>query len=191
MDNFDLRKYLAEGRLFEEENPIWTIPSTEDSADIEQAGPAYKKAVVAIIKAKHSNISNEDLEKSIEVTNDYWYDEARDNAKGSDPEDIKVSAKEFADSAIEYYEDALMPDSGDGDEVEEWPPAHFPSREKSFDHNLKWYLENNIYLRKGGRMSPDVKAAFLDYAEKTLKPSNPSPPEIQDAIYDFYMKNQK
>ena len=109
MDNFDLKKYLTEGRLFEEENPVWTIDSTEDSADIEQAGPAYKKAVISIIKAKHSNISSEDLEKSIEVTNDYWYDEARDNAKGSYPEDIKVSAEEFADSAIEYYEDALMP----------------------------------------------------------------------------------
>ena len=90
MNNFDLKKYLAEGKLFEEVNPIWVIDASEDSADIEQAGPAYKKAVVDIIKAKHSNISNEDLEKSIEVTNDYWYDEARDNAKGSDPEDIKV-----------------------------------------------------------------------------------------------------
>ena len=109
MDSFDLKKYLAEGRLFEEENPIWTIDSFEDSADIEQAGPSYKKAIIDIIKAKHSNILSKDLEKSIEVTNNFWYDEARDNAKGSDPEDIKVSAKEFADSAIEYYEDALMP----------------------------------------------------------------------------------
>ena len=58
MDNFDLKKYLAEGRLFEEENPIWTIDSSEDSADIEQAGPSYKKAIIDIIKSKHSNISS-------------------------------------------------------------------------------------------------------------------------------------
>ena len=97
MDNFDLKKYLAENRLFEEKNPVWVISSEEDSADIEQAGPAYKEAVIDIIKAKHSDISNDDLEKSIEATNDYWYDEARQNAKGSSPETIKVSAKEFAD----------------------------------------------------------------------------------------------
>ena len=46
MDNFDLKKYLAEGRLFEEENPIWVIDAFEDSADIEQAGPSYKKAII-------------------------------------------------------------------------------------------------------------------------------------------------
>ena len=186
MDNFDLRKYLAEGRLFEEENPIWIIDSFEDSADIEQAGPAYKKAVVAIIKAKHSNISNEDLEKSIKVTNDYWYDEARDNAKGSDPEDIKVSAEEFADLAIEYYEDALIPYSGDEEEDDDDAFSNFPSEEKSFDHNLQWYLNNNPTLLR--HMEPDVKADFLNYAEKSLKPSNASPKEIEDAINIFYKK---
>ena len=184
MDNFDLKKYLAEGRLFEEENPIWTIDSFEDSADIEQAGPAYKKAVVDIIKAKHSNISNEDLEKSIEVTNDYWYDEARDNAKGSDPEDIKVSAEEFADSAIEYYEDALIPYSGDGDEGEDDDDvfANFPRKDKSFDDNFKWYLDNNPTIRN---MSKDEKADFLNYVEKYLKPFNASPDEIKAAIDKF------
>jgi hypothetical protein len=158
MDNFDLRKYLAEGRLFEEENPVWTIDSTEDSADIEQAGSAYKKAVVAIIKAKHSNISSEDLEKSIEVTNDYWYDESRQNAKGSDPEDIKVSAEEFADSAIEYYEDALMPgeDLASDDDGDKSP--------KPFDEYLK--LFNYNYLK--GK----YRTAFLNYAEKVIKPKH-------------------
>ena len=185
-DNFDLKKYLAEGRLFEEENPIWTIDSFEDSADIEQAGPSYKKAIIDIIKAKHSNISSKDLEKSIEVTNNFWYDEARDNAKGSDPEDIKVSAKEFADSAIEYYEDALIPPSGEVDDDIDDRFSNFPSKEKSFDHNLQWYLNNSPTLLR--HMQPDVKADFLNYAEKSLKPSNASPKEIEDAINIFYKK---
>ena len=190
MDNFNLKKYLAEGRLFEEENPIWTIDSTEDSADIEQAGSAYKKAIVNIIKAKHSNISSEDLEKSIEVTNDYWYDESRQTAKGSDPENIKVSAEEFAGSAIEYYEDALMPDSGDGDKEEdnfEWPPPSFPSDKKPFDHNLKWYIKN-----KGiPKLNPDVKADFLNFAEKVLKPANAGLADIEAAIDMFYRRQIK
>ena len=109
MNNFDLRKYLAEGMLLKENtNPIWVIDAFEDSADIEQAGPAYKEAVINIIKAKHPDISGEDLEQSIEVTNSFWYDESRNNAKGSEPEEIEVSAEEFANSSIEYYEDALI-----------------------------------------------------------------------------------
>jgi len=99
-------KNLAEGKLYKDD--VWYIEASEDSADIEQAGPKYKEAVINIIKAKHPDISGEDLEQSIEVTNSFWYDEARNNAKGSEPEEIEVSAEEFANSSIEYYEDALM-----------------------------------------------------------------------------------
>src|SRR6056300_664520 len=112
MDNFDLRKYLAEGRLLKENsNPIWVIDAFEDSADIEQAGPAYKEAVIDIIKSKHPDISDKDLEASIEVMNVTWYNEARSNAKGSEPEEMKVSAEDFADGAIEHYEDIIVFDN--------------------------------------------------------------------------------
>ena len=103
--------FLAENKLLKENtNPIWVIDSFEDNADISDAGSEYKTAVINIIKAKHPNISSEDLKKSIEVTNDFWYDEARENSKGSDPEEIEVSAEDFAGSAIEYYEDIIMYD---------------------------------------------------------------------------------
>jgi hypothetical protein len=111
MDNFDLKKYIAEGKLFEEVNPIWVIDAFEDSADIEQAGPAYKNAVIDIIKSKHPDISDKDLEASIEVMNVTWYNEARSNAKGSEPEEMKVSAEDFADGAIEHYEDIIVFDN--------------------------------------------------------------------------------
>ena len=103
--------FLAENKLLKENtNPIWVIDSFEDNADISDAGSEYKTAVINIIKAKHPNISSEDLKKSIEVTNDFWYDEARENSKSSDPEEIEVSAEDFAGSAIEYYEDIIMYD---------------------------------------------------------------------------------
>ena len=186
MDNFDLKKYLAEGRLFEEVNPIWVIDAFEDSADIEQAGPAYKNAVIDIIKSKHPDISDKDLEASIEVMNVTWYNEARSNAKGSEPEEMKVSAEDFADGAIEHYEDALIPPSGEVDDDIDDRFSNFPSKEKSFDHNLQWYLNNSPTLLR--HMQPDVKADFLNYAEKSLKPSNASPKEIEDTINIFYKK---
>ena len=100
------RQFLTESKLYKDD--VWYIEASEDSADIEQAGPKYKEAVINFIKAKHPDISGEDLEQSIEVTNSFWYDESRNNAKGSEPEEIEVSAEEFANSSIEYYEDALM-----------------------------------------------------------------------------------
>jgi len=103
---YRFRQFLTEGKLYKED--IWYIEASEDSADIEQAGPEYKTSVINFIKAKHPDISDKDLEQSIEVTNSFWYDEARNNAKGSEPEEIEVSAEEFANSSIEYYEDALM-----------------------------------------------------------------------------------
>ena len=112
MENFDLRKYLAENKLIKEDaNPIWTIDSFEDSADISDAGPEYKTAVINIIKAKHPNISDKDLEASIEVMNVTWYNESRGNAKGSEPEEMEVSAEDFADGAIEHYEDIIVWDN--------------------------------------------------------------------------------
>ena len=101
LDRF--RQFLTEGKLYKDD--IWYIEASEDSADIEQAGPKYKEAVINFIKAKHPDISDEDLEISIEVMNGTWYNEARSNAKGSDPEEIEVSAEDFADGAIEHYED--------------------------------------------------------------------------------------
>jgi hypothetical protein len=109
MDNFDLKKYLAEGRLLKENtNPIWTIEASEDDADISDAGLEYIRAVGTIIDKALPDMSIEDMIASMEVINNFWYDEARKNAKGSEPEEIKVSAIDFADSVIEHYKDVLM-----------------------------------------------------------------------------------
>jgi hypothetical protein len=172
MDNFDLKKYLAEGMLFEEANPIWVIDSFEDSADIEQAGPAYKEAVIDVIKSKHPDISDKDLETSIEVMNVTWYNEARSNAKGSEPEEMKVSAEDFADGAIEHYEDALM-----GNEDEE---------EDGFDKRLNALIKDNRHPTLNLKyFSERHRNEFRNYAEKSLKPINASDMQIRSALSDY------
>ena len=180
MNNFNLKKYLAEGKLFEEVNPIWVIDEFEDSADIEQAGPAYKEAVIDIIKSKHPDISDKDLETSIEVMNVTWYNEARSNVKGSEPEDIKVSAEDFADGAIEHYEDALMSSSG-GDQ--DLPGESLDT----FDDHLEWYLEWDG-IPNLNDFSERHRNRFRKYAEKYLKPRNASKEEIKDAMRKYTSK---
>ena len=83
-----------------------------------------------------------------------------------------------------------MPDSGDGDDEEddfEDSFASFPSDKKPFDHNLKWYIKN-----KGiPKLNPDVRADFLNFAEKVLKPANAGLADIETAIDMFYRKQIK
>ncbi len=107
MDNFDLRKYLAEGKL-NEDKPVWTIEGEDDSPTIESSDKGYKEAVVSYIKSIHPNILDKDLEKSMEVAEETWYNEGRANAKSGEGEDFDVSVEEFADGAVEYYEDAIL-----------------------------------------------------------------------------------
>tara|TARA_R110001599_G_scaffold131358_1_gene307264 strand:- start:64 stop:480 length:417 start_codon:yes stop_codon:yes gene_type:complete len=138
MDNFDLKKYLVENKLLKEDaNPIWTIDKFEDNADISDAGPEYKTAVINIIKSEHPDITDKDLEASIKVMNVTWYNEARNNSKGSDPVDMKVSAEDFADGAIEHYEDIIM---YDGDKDEDSSPGY-----QSFDDYIKGEKEAGNY----------------------------------------------
>ena len=106
---YRFRQFLTESKLYKDD--VWYIEASEDSADIEQAGPKYKEAVINFIKAKHPDISDEDLEASIEVMNVTWYNEARSNAKGSEPEEMEVSAEDFADGAMEHYEDVIVWDN--------------------------------------------------------------------------------
>ena len=158
MDNFDLKKYLAEGRLFEEVNPIWVIDAFEDSADIEQAGPAYKNAVIDIIKSKHPDISDKDLEASIEVMNVTWYNEARSNAKGSEPEEMKVSAEDFADGAIEHYEDIIVFDNNNLAEG------------RLFENTINQISSRIVKLGKEAGISSDDIEEYVDGLESSFEP---------------------
>ena len=182
-NNFDLKNFLIENkmtRLSEEANPIWVIDAFEDSADISDAGPAYKKAVMDIIKSKHPDISDKDLEASIEVMNVTWYNEARSNAKGSEPEEMKVSAEDFADGAIEHYEDIIVFDNNSDQDL---PGESLDTFDENLDFYMSWDGVPNL-----NDFSERHRNRFRKYAEKYLKPSNASKEEIRDAMSKYARK---
>ena len=159
MKDFDLRKYLAENKLYKDD--VWYIEASEDSADIEQAGPKYKEAVINIIKAKHPDITDKDLEESIEVMNVTWYNEARSNAKGSEPEEMEVSAEDFADGAMEHYEDVIVWNNNNLAE------GLLFEEETTFDDKLEIELSkfSNPFNEKQER-------AFMAYVDGRLRRNN-------------------
>ena len=101
MDNFNLKKYLAEGKLIAE-GLIWKIDG--ESADIRDAGPEYRAEVESQIKAIHPNISDEDLKEAIDTANDIFYRNAR-KANRSDfgSGDKSLSSEDFVEVAEEIY----------------------------------------------------------------------------------------
>jgi len=112
---------LSEG-VVKEDKLVWTIEGEDDSPTIESSDEGYKEAVVSYIKSIHPNISDKNLKKSMEVAEETWYNEGRENAKSGEGEDFDVSVEEFADGAVEYYEDAIL-DEGVIKEVEEFETA--------------------------------------------------------------------
>ena len=69
MDNFDLRKYLAEGRLLKEA-VMWNWSG--DRNELEEVPPKFKAAV----KAELSNLSDEKFEASFDAVKNSFADEA-------------------------------------------------------------------------------------------------------------------
>ena len=102
MDNFDLRKYLAENKLVKEE---LTYEFSEYDFDITKE-PGFQEEVIKHIKSAHPNIEDEIMMKIIRNAENYYYSEARaENKRGREYE--PVSSSEFADGVIMDYEDQL------------------------------------------------------------------------------------
>ena len=98
-------KDLAEGKLNEEEI-TWDIDAYDDAADVSDAADDFLPEVKRLIQQEIGDeMIDGELEEYIEVSNDYYYRKARKNAKGSDPENISITAKAFADNVIENYKE--------------------------------------------------------------------------------------
>jgi len=103
MDNFDLRKYLAEGKLIKEE---LTYQFSEYDFDITKE-PGYQEEIIKKIKSIYPNIENDIMMRMIRDSEDYYYSEARsENKLGRDYE--PVGSDEFADSIIMSYRDQYL-----------------------------------------------------------------------------------
>jgi len=102
----DLEKLsLSEGKLLKEEI-TWDIDAYDDAADVSDAADDFLPEVKRLIQLEIGDeMIDGELEEYIEVSNDYYYRKARKNAKGSDPENISITAKAFADDVIENYKE--------------------------------------------------------------------------------------
>ena len=167
MDNFDLKKYLAENRLFEKKAPVWTIEGWDDSPTIETADEGYKEAVINRIKSAHPNISDEDLENAMEVVEETWYNKGRENAKSGEGENFDVSVEEFADMAIEHYED-VTGELAEGrlGENRPHPTDVFSDEQLDYVTNMLIAMYEKLGLEKSPGETDIVKAdALMDAIE--------------------------
>tara|TARA_B100000963_G_scaffold356259_1_gene376022 strand:- start:44 stop:352 length:309 start_codon:yes stop_codon:yes gene_type:complete len=102
MENFNLRKYLAEGKLLKEE---LTYEFSEYDFDIEDTD--YEKEVIKKIKSAYPNIEDDIMMRMIRNSEDYYYRDARkENKLGRDYE--PVGSDEFADGIIMSYRDQYL-----------------------------------------------------------------------------------
>jgi len=84
----------------------WDIDAYDDAADVSDAADDFLPEVKRLIQLEIGDeMIDSELEEYIEVSNDYYYRKARKNAKGSNPKNISITAKAFADNVIENWEE--------------------------------------------------------------------------------------
>ena len=115
MDNFDLRKYLAEGRLLKEEL-TWYVE--DENADIRFQNDEYLKEVGKKIKEIHPDISSEDLNKIIIMTGEQY-------SREEDFHGDSIPSNNFVKAAVEIYQtDVLGSDGEDDEDFDRWAPEN-------------------------------------------------------------------
>ena len=100
MKNFDLTKYLAEGRLLKEEL-TWYVE--DENEDIRFQNDEYLKEVGKKIKEIHPDISSEDLNKIIIMTGEQYSREEDFHGKN-------IPSNHFVEAAVEIYQTDVMTD---------------------------------------------------------------------------------
>ena len=111
MDNFNLRKYISEGRIFKE-----ALSYAFSEYDFIIKDDAYKAEVEAKIKkelkkvqSKPLEIPEKDLEAIIKNAENYFAKEARKEEKAN-RNHRKIKSTEFAQFAADYYTEEYYPD---------------------------------------------------------------------------------
>ena len=115
MDNFDLRKYLAENKLLKEEL-TWFID--DENTDVRYENDVYLKEVGDKIKELHPDISSEDLNKIIIMTGEQY-------SREEDFHGDSIPSNNFVEAAVEIYQtDVLGSDGEDDEDFDEWAPEN-------------------------------------------------------------------
>ena len=148
MDTFNLREYLKNNPLLKEDI-TWEIDEFNDSADISDAPDGYREEIEMLVKQAEPEISDADLKTTLDTINDYYYREARKNAKSNSPEPMSISSKDFANNVIGVYQDDIklqgQTPSVEPRKIEDWesivaePGATFGSNYDTTD--LMMWLE--------------------------------------------------
>ena len=121
MDDFDLKKYLAEGKLLKEEL-TWYVE--DENEDIRFQNDEYLKEVGKKIKEIHPDISSEDLNKIIIMTGEQY-------SREEDFHGDSIPSGNFVKAAVEIYQTDVL-GSEDDEDFDEWAPENldgdFPKR---------------------------------------------------------------
>ena len=107
MDNFDLKKYLAEGRLFEEEL-TWYIE--DENEDIRFQNDEYLGEVGKKIKELHPDISDENLNKIIIMAGEQY-------SREEDFHGDSIPSSNFVKAAVEIYQTDVLGSEDDKDSM--------------------------------------------------------------------------
>jgi hypothetical protein len=116
MENFDLKKYLAENKLLKEEL-TWYIEN--EDTDIRYKNDEYLKEVEGKIKNIHPDISDEDLNKIIIMTGEQY-------SREEDFHGDSITSGNFVNAAVEIYTTDILGSKGDRDDgnFDEWAPEN-------------------------------------------------------------------
>ena len=178
-----------------EDKLVWTIEGDDDSPTIESSDEGYKEAVVSYIKSIHPNISDKNLKKSMEVAEETWYNEGRENAKSGEGEDFDVSVEEFADGAVEYYEDAYLEEGVTADEIAS--RVRKLGKEKGIeDEYIEDYIdeldgnfEPDAYKNSTDKDLLDDLKSYIDLSEGVIKENITKLDDYALEIYSDFKKD--
>ncbi len=147
MDNFDLRKYLAENKLIKEEL-TWFID--DENTDVRYKNDAYLKEVEGKIKELHPDISDEDLNKIIIMTGDQY-------SREEDFHGDSITSSNFVDAAVEIYQTDILSRGSDDKDSPENPDSPFKKdgvfggwSQAQYDAYQNDPRKYEKYLRRGG-----------------------------------------
>ena len=181
MNNFDLTKYLAEGKLLKEEL-TWYVE--DENEDIRFQNDAYLKEVGDKIKELHPDISSEDLNKIIIMTGEQY-------SREEDFHGDSIPSGNFVKAAVEIYQTDVL-GSEDDEDFDEWAPENldgdFPKRSIFAGWTQAQY---DAYQEEPRKYEKYLGGGSFNLAEGIIKENiDMAVINSHDDYYDLYIGNK-